>query len=349
MSSLSVSSSTGSYEISINSSFEPIKIQEKHLADKSVLSHLLTDSVGIYIEGSEENKQLSKCENILVEMNDLGLTRSDNLLAIGGGSIQDIATLVSSLYMRGISWTYMPTTLMAMMDSCIGGKSAINARDRKNLVGNFYPPKSVAINTKFIETLTQSDLINGLSEAVKICFAHSKANFNKFLEQGSSLIPGNNESTAELIHLSLESKRWFVEIDEFDKKERQRLNFGHTFAHALESATNYKIPHGTAVAIGIIAACRHPRSFRSRESELLVNYCSDLMDRNSEVIRLGSQNFDENVFQKSVLRDKKNTNNDIALVLPSKMNQLEVLFVPKNSFELDLITTLLTGVLQGER
>jgi 3-dehydroquinate synthase len=309
---------------------------------------LLTDSFGIYIDGSEENKQLSVCESILIEMNDMGLTRADNLLAIGGGSVQDIATLVSSLYMRGISWTYMPTTLMAMMDSCIGGKSAINAGDRKNLVGNFYPPRSVTIDTKFIETLTTSDLINGLSEAVKICFAHSENNFNMFLSHDSALTPGNNRSTADLIYLVLESKRWFVEIDEFDKKERQLLNFGHTFAHALESATSYKIPHGTAVAVGMVAACKHPRSTKSRQSERLVSYCRELISRNSEVIKTGIKIFDEEVFRKSILRDKKNTSSEIALVLPANTAQLELIFVEKNALELDQITKSLIEALKGE-
>ena len=331
-----VLSKSGSYTIHIDRSEQPISITGIAIADSNTKSHIDPydlESI-IFIEASENVKTLLSCESVIIKLNDLGLARNESLSAIGGGATQDLATLVASLYMRGVSWQYYPTTLMSMTDSCIGGKSAINAGDRKNLIGNFYPPSKIHINTRFLETNSKIDIVNGLAEAVKICFARGADVFDQYLSLPASLNPGNDENTVKLINLTLTSKKWFVEIDEFDAGERQLLNFGHSFAHALESATSYKIPHGTAVGIGMIAALKHPGSLKSEKARMLMNYTLKILELTKPSIKEGMSHFDQEKFLVSLTRDKKNSNNFLRLVLLNAGNELELVSLERSDYQL---------------
>ena len=147
----------------------------------------------IPVEANESLKTLAGCEEIVLALRAAGTTRGSCLVAIGGGCVQDAATLVASLYMRGIPWIYAPTTLMAILDSCIGGKSSINVGATKNLIGNIYPPQSVRIDPAFTETLTPEMVVSGLAEGVKICFAGGPEAFSRFLE----LAPAGAEARGE--------------------------------------------------------------------------------------------------------------------------------------------------------
>lgn len=124
----------------------------------------------VWVAAVEEQKTLTRAERLILACRDAGARRGSRLLAVGGGVVQDLATLVASLYMRGLPWVYAPTTLMAVAESCIGGKSAISAGNVKNLVGNIYPPEAVVVDPSFIATLAPEGVAAGLSEAVKICF-----------------------------------------------------------------------------------------------------------------------------------------------------------------------------------
>jgi 3-dehydroquinate synthase len=155
--------------------------------------------------------------------------------------------------MRGLTWSYLPTTMLSMADSCIGGKSSINVGKYKNLVGMIYPPEEVLIDPDFARTLSDEQVVEGLCEAVKICFCKDPETFNSYIALNA--MPGMSPKALEdVLGLTLEAKRWFIEIDEFDKAERLLLNFGHTFGHAIESATHFKISHGTAVGMGMLCA-----------------------------------------------------------------------------------------------
>lgn len=212
----------------------------------------------IGIEATEAAKSLDRMGDIIVAMREFGANRKTQILAVGGGVIQDIATFVASVYMRGLKWDYLPTTLLGMVDSCIGGKSSINVGAYKNLVGNFYPPQTVVIDMQFVETLNTEQRVSGLCEAVKICFAHTGSAFDDYL----ALNPQAADTPEQLrlvTRLSLLTKRWFIEIDEHDHKERLLLNYGHTFGHAIESACDFLIPHGIAVGIGVLASLHFAR------------------------------------------------------------------------------------------
>ena len=221
------------------------------------LDPALDDRV-VLIHADESAKSFDRMGGVLLELKQRGLNRSSTLLGLGGGVIQDITTFVASIYMRGIPWTYVPSTFLAMADSCLGGKSSINVGPAKNLVGTFHPPRQITLMAPLARSLPPTELRGGLAEAAKICFCHGTESFDRYRHLAAPLLAGewSDLQLAELLHHVLAVKQWFIETDEFDRAERRLLNFGHTWGHALESATGYAIPHGQAVALGMQAAHR---------------------------------------------------------------------------------------------
>lgn len=206
-------------------------------------------------EAIESEKSLESVARIVEQLRDHGGTRQSKLVAVGGGIVQDLATFSASCYMRGIPWTYCPTTLLSMVDSCIGGKSSINVGRYKNIAGNFYPPKEVIIDARFCDTLSVEQMAEGLCEAAKICYAASDEAFSTYLALvESNDLPPRDSCLLGVIQHSLETKKRFIEEDEFDQGIRLLLNFGHTFGHAIEGASSYAISHGIAVGLGMLAA-----------------------------------------------------------------------------------------------
>ena len=155
--------------------------------------------------------------------------------------------------MRGLTWVYAPTTLLGMADSCIGGKSSINVGPYKNLVGTFNPPQTVLIDTDFVTTLNTAQIVAGLAEAAKICFCRGAEAWETYRSLKPALSM-DRDGFAKIVSASLASKKWFIEIDEFDKKERLLLNFGHTFGHAIEGASHFRVSHGVAVGVGMLCS-----------------------------------------------------------------------------------------------
>lgn len=207
----------------------------------------------ISLRGDEASKSLASIPESIIALRNLGANRQTQLVAIGGGTLQDVTAFIASVYMRGLQWVYFPTTLLAMADSCIGGKSSINVGPYKNLVGTFHPPNSVFIDPSLILTLSEDKRVSGLIEAAKICYCRGEGAFTEYM----TLSPAAKMSVAqaeEIIHCSLLAKKWFIEVDEFDKAERLLLNFGHTFGHAFEGASQFRIAHGVGVAIGMLCA-----------------------------------------------------------------------------------------------
>lgn len=205
------------------------------------------------IHAEETVKSLDAIPEFIIALRKFGADRQTALIAIGGGIVQDVVAFVASIYMRGLKWTYLPSTLLSMADSCIGGKSSINVGPYKNLVGTYNPPQSVFIDPSLALTLSDEDRIGGLIEAVKICYCRGDEAFNEYL----ALNPRPRLSIEELekvVTCSLLAKQWFIEIDEFDRAERLLLNFGHTFGHAIEGASHFRIGHGIAVGVGILCA-----------------------------------------------------------------------------------------------
>ena len=269
----------------------------------------------LWIEATEEAKALEQTLPLFVALKDAGLGRSSQLTAIGGGVVQDIATFLASLFMRGIPWSYVPTTLLGMADSCLGGKSSINVGPYKNLIGNFHPPNRIEILPAFARTLPAAELAGGLAEAAKIAFCRGASSYASYEQLAKPLLLNHwqEQELAELLHATLAVKQWFIETDEFDQAERRLLNFGHTWAHALESATNFAIPHGLAVAIGMLAAIRF--SGKSQSAAGLWNHCLALLRAVIKATQLQSFNADR--FVQTFRADKKHTPGHIHLIVPT--------------------------------
>lgn len=347
MSKLEIMSSTENYSVVFGANLDTLHHEfDAVIADKFFQSNLLNSvTPSFFIESIEQNKNLSQVEAICSFFKDAGLNRQSRVLALGGGIVQDLATMAASIYMRGISWAYMPTTLTGMMDSCLGGKSSINVGDMKNLVGNIYPPENIFIDTQFITTLDDQSLTSGLSEGVKIVFARGDESFKDFMENKSSLTPRNDSETQALIELTLTSKKWFIEIDEFDKAERQLLNFGHSFGHAFEAACNFKVQHGLAVALGVIAACEHPNATKSENSELLVQYCERLVSQHLPLITQAAENTNWEIFAKSLKSDKKNSSQCLILILPGEDCSLHKVELPFAEQSVEIATSTMRTAL----
>jgi len=287
----------------------------------------------ITIAADEEQKALDNIPRILKACRDAGLTRDGRILAVGGGIIQDIASFVASIYMRGVKWDYIPTTLLAMADSCIGGKSSINVGPYKNLAGTFHPPASIVIAPSLVSTLSKSQVASGLCEASKICFAKNPESFAQYLSLYASFKSGNTAALTKLIGLSLSCKKWFIEIDEFDRAERLLLNFGHSFGHALESATNYALEHGVSVGVGILAAIalgktRNPELEAVSEVSLLEQHILELLVPLPELRgQLDAVNKERFVHYFS--SDKKHTPSNFRPILLTSAGRLERQLVPR--------------------
>jgi 3-dehydroquinate synthase len=224
--------------------------------------------------------------------------------------------------MRGVAWSYFPTTLLGMTDSCIGGKSSINAGVVKNLVGNIYPPNEILIDVDFLVTLNQIDIHAGLAEAAKIAFCSGPEAFVTYLEL---VADKSGNEYVKMLYFVLSQKKWFIEIDEFDRAERKLLNFGHTFGHALESATNHEIPHGIAVAMGIRAAVSFVASKREigaieiQLDEYMKTLCSCGLDYGSL-----SKTIDWDKFSSAFAGDKKHSSDSYKLITPLLNGGVEI-------------------------
>jgi 3-dehydroquinate synthase len=261
--SLEIESSTGSYAVGIESHSFGRSLQQ--LAGAAIIADEFfqpaferAGAKAIFIEATETNKSLDASPAYIEQIRKQGANRQTELVAVGGGIIQDLSAFIASVYMRGLTWSYMPTTVLAMVDSCIGGKSSINVGPYKNLVGTFHPPRQVLIDPALAQTLPDDQKASGLIEAAKICFCRGEESFARHVSYGPS-VGMSTEALDQVIVNSLTAKKWFIEIDEFDKKERLLLNFGHTFGHAIEGATHFAVSHGIAVGLGILCAIEFER------------------------------------------------------------------------------------------
>ncbi len=192
------------------------------------------------------------------EICDAVLTRSAKknltLVSIGGGIVQDVSGYAASTLYRGVRWVYVPTTLLAQCDSCIGGKTSLNYKRYKNLLGTFYPPHEVLISSAFVDTLSELDFYSGLGEAVKLVMMGGPRKTAEFLADLPAIQRREPAAVLRCIRTSLEVKLGYIVDDEFDTGRRNLLNLGHCLGHALESTSDFAVPHGQAVLIGMLFA-----------------------------------------------------------------------------------------------
>jgi 3-dehydroquinate synthase len=215
-----------------------------------VLAPILSKESTVLLDATEEEKTFRGVEKVGLALQKANASKQSTLVAFGGGIIQDICALTAHLYYRGIPWVFVPTTLLAQSDSCIGAKCGINLGAFKNQLGCFQSPAAVWISTSFTSTLSEGDVASGYGEILKLMVTGSEAHFRKFAEVASQKSL-RNPMLPELIRSCLEIKQKVIEVDEYERDLRRILNYGHTFGHALETLTQYEVPHGLAVAWGM--------------------------------------------------------------------------------------------------
>jgi 3-dehydroquinate synthase len=285
------------------------------------------------VPAEETMKSLDAVPGLIVRLREMGANRQTRLVALGGGVIQDIAAFIASVYMRGVEWVYVPTTLLAMADSCIGGKSSINVGPYKNLVGTFHPPSSISIDPLLALSLNDEQRASGLVEAAKICYCRGASSFEEYLAQ-SPAVAMPVEGLERVIIASLMAKKWFIETDEFDKGERLLLNFGHTFGHAIEGASHFRISHGIGVALGIFCAIELGRTMgRSyTEARQLHQLEAHLRSLIAEVPLLAGEL--KSLSAEEILdrfqADKKHSTLAYSVILVSETGATELVKLPKN-------------------
>ena len=262
----------------------------------------------------EDKKNINTVLDICEKMTAMKSKRNTQLISIGGGIVQDITGFVASSLYRGIKWTFYPSTLLAACDSCIGGKSSLNYKGFKDLLGSFYPPDEIFIYPEFFHTLTPRDYCSGLGEVVKFNVVAGEDGLDRIEQDIDAILKHDYTKLVEYVYSSLAFKKKFIEADEFDRGVRILLNFAHTFGHALETVSDYAIPHGSAVAIGMMIAndisvqrgyLQEPYAKRIR------NVCKKILTN----IEVNSEWTDIERLLAAIRKDKKQTSESINAVL----------------------------------
>lgn len=267
----------------------------------------------IVVADGERHKNLRTLERIAGEMLQWGGDRQTVVIALGGGVIGDLAGFAAATFMRGIAFVQAPTTLLAQVDASIGGKVGINHPLGKNMLGAFHQPRLVWIDTATLQTLPPREIICGLAEIIKHALIRDPAYFT-FLETNlDKLLQREHHVLSRAIHRSCEIKAAIVAKDERESNQRELLNFGHTVAHALEAATNYRhLRHGEAVLLGMIA-----EAYLSREAGLLAGdtftHIENFLNRVPLNVRLDGINI--SLVEQSMAFDKKVKHGQIRMAL----------------------------------
>lgn len=221
----------------------------------------------IEIPAGESSKSLETVLGVARRLVELSASRKSLLIALGGGVVGDVTGFVASVYMRSIPYIQIPTTLLAQVDSSVGGKTGVDLPEGKNLVGTFYQPKAVYIDLSVLKTLSDKDFGNGLAEIIKYSIIANHGLF-ELLEQENAGIKKRDISLMKtLVGRSCKIKAGIVEVDEKESDLRRVLNFGHTLGHALEAASDYGLSHGEAVAIGMVGAAMISRKLNHLDED----------------------------------------------------------------------------------
>ena len=266
----------------------------------------------IIIEATETNKSIEKTIPVIERLVQNKVRRDHVLIAIGGGIIQDITCFIASTLLRGVPWRFIPTTLLAQADSCIGSKSSINLGDTKNILGTFNPPEEIFIYSNFLATLEDKEIYSGVGEIIKVHAIEGGDAFDRLSEDFEKLFT-DHSILLKYIQSALLIKQSYIEKDEFDQGIRNIFNYGHSFGHAIESATNYTVPHGIAVSIGMDMA-----NYISNQRGMLSN---EHYQRMQPIIRKNYENYTNTPISldgmlSALKKDKKNTSSMLGLIFP---------------------------------
>ncbi len=277
----------------------------------------------VIVPEGEPNKNQATLDSIYDVLIDNRFSRDCLVIALGGGIVGDITGFAAASYQRGVNFIQIPTTLLAQVDSSVGGKTGINHRLGKNLIGAFHQPKAVFIDTDVLKTLPQREIAAGMAEVIKYGLIRDQE-FLSYLYAGIDKIMSlEAESIVEIIRVSCQHKACVVENDEKERGERATLNLGHTFGHAVESLTNYQTDlHGEAVAIGTMMALELSRMLGWVSDEELL-FVERLFQRAQCPTRLEGQ-LQASDIRQAMQRDKKVAAGKLKLVLLSALGQASI-------------------------
>ena len=323
---------------------------EKHIIKlKHSISYIASEFELIRVLGGEKSKSLEKFSSLSEEIINKGVDRKSILIAFGGGVIGDLVGFIASTLLRGIDFIQIPSTLLAQVDSSIGGKTGINSFYGKNLIGSFHQPIAVLSDVSLLNTLSKRELISGYAEIVKHGLIKDKKFFEWLKRFGNQVIYGNKDLRIEAIFKACSIKREIVQEDEFERGQRALLNLGHTFGHAIESYLNYDgtVLHGEAVSIGIIMA--HKLSVKigsssKKDLETVLTHfievglpisITDLTDKISDTEKLWS------IMQ----NDKKVSNGKLNFIIPEKIGLSKI----RNDISSDDVLTILNEEIAYDR
>ena len=279
------------------------------LSDAGVEAQILTFPQG------ESNKNLSTVATLASGLATLGFDRKDAIIAFGGGVSGDIAGFVASSYMRGIPFVQIPTTLLAQVDSSVGGKTGVDIPEGKNLVGAFYQPKAVYIDIDVLQTLPEDELLGGLAEVIKYGVIRDQIFFDFLKSSRQSILNLDDQSITEVIYTCCKIKADVVSEDEREGGVRRILNYGHTIGHAVEGASDYSIIHGLAVSIGMVAAAKlavYNGLLTEKDSQQILEI---LQDYKMPVVV--PTELDRERIKKYLLTDKKTVGGVVFFILPT--------------------------------
>lgn len=295
------------------------------LYSNEIIKALSENDIGIrtiLIDPGESSKTIEKAMDIYTTALNFRMDRDSLFIALGGGVVGDLAGFTASTYMRGVPYLQIPTSLLAQVDSSVGGKTAVNHPLGKNMIGSFYQPKGVLINTDTLKSLPVRQISTGLAEVIKYGVIADKNLFSYLEENIEKVFSFDDKVLNHIIYKSCTIKAKIVAQDEKDKGIRGILNFGHTIGHAIEAETSFtEYTHGESVAIGMVAEAELAQLLGLIDKGF-VDRLKNLLLKAKLPIKL--PNIDTDRLIKHMQRDKKNKIGKIVFVLPTKLGRVEM-------------------------
>lgn len=280
----------------------------------------------------EQTKSLAFVEKVVKTFLKIGIKRDSVIIALGGGVIGDLTGFIASVYMRGIPYVSVPTTLLAMVDSSVGGKTGVDLEDGKNLIGTFYYPEITIIDPLLLKSLPEREFRCGMAEIVKKSVIADKNFFNYLWKNSAEILNRKNEFVKKIIEKSVSIKSSIVKKDEIESvkkinsgSSRMVLNYGHTVGHALEKLSNFELSHGEAVSIGMVAENRvavGKRILKESESEKIL----ELLKKFHLPTKIPVK-FSQADIQKALSSDKKNIGGEILFALPVAIGKVKMFLI----------------------
>ncbi|MCG6552750.1 MAG: 3-dehydroquinate synthase [Candidatus Magnetominusculus sp. LBB02] len=303
---------------------------------KSLEKAGLNEVFPVLIPDGEQYKDLKHVEYVLNEIFTMGLDRKSAVIALGGGVVGDLTGFAASIYMRGIALIQVPTTLLSQVDSSVGGKTGVNNSFGKNMIGTFYQPRFVCIDTDTLKTLPERELLAGIAEVIKYGIIKDPALFRFLKDNKEKILSQDTAALKHIIHTSCAIKADVVSKDEREAGLREILNYGHTAGHALETVTQYtQFLHGEAVAWGMYAEAKIAAAMSLLSKEALVEI-KTLIEGYGLPVSI-PKDIDIRQLIETMFYDKKTVAGAIKFILPSKIGTVEI----RNDIGIDMIFTAL--------